>query len=70
MALLQPVLEHGAITLFQYVIPYLNHQIRANADDVVIKSGMVKLAERKTIANPRLAFRVPVGKRTGHAGPS
>ena len=45
LQLLQSVLQHWSIMLFQNILAYVNDKIFANAKDVVIKGRMMNFAE-------------------------
>ena len=60
MAFLKTVLEHGSVLFFQHVFADFNDKIRANAEDVCVKSSVVDFAEREPVGDPRLALGMPV----------
>ncbi len=51
MALLQPVLKHWAIDLFEEVSSNLDDMVRTDAQDAGIEGGVVNLAQRESIAD-------------------
>ena len=52
--------QHRTVLLAQDVLANLDDKIRANAEDVPVEGGMVKLAKGKTIWNGPLSERMPV----------
>ncbi len=57
--------EHRSVGLPEDVLAYLDDEIWPNADDVVVESGMMQLAQREAIGDDRLATRLSIGDDVG-----
>jgi len=62
MALLQPMLQHWAVVLFEDVLSDFDDQVRADADDIGVEGGVMQFAEGQAVANPWFTFRMAVGE--------
>src|SRR2546425_4056084 len=54
------MLEHRPVDLLQHVETHLHLEIGRDADDVAVKCGVVKLAEREAVGNHWLTERVAI----------
>src|SRR5882724_9396737 len=62
MALLQPMLQHWAVVLFEDVLSDFDDQVRTNADNIGVEGGVMQLAEGQAVADPGFTFRMAVGE--------
>ena len=58
--LLKPVPQHRTIMLLHDVVPDFDDLVGSDADDVVIESGMVDLAERQSVLHDGQPLRVSI----------
>jgi len=65
VAFLKTVREHWSVLLLQHVLADLDDQIRAYAENGYIESGVVDLAERESVVDPRVALGMPVRQNMG-----
>nr|WP_084956277.1 DEAD/DEAH box helicase family protein [Thermoactinospora rubra] len=63
--LLQAVLEHRPVDLFEDIGPYLDHQVGTNPEDVLVIGGMVDLAQRQPVGHRGDAAFLPVRDDVG-----
>src|SRR5262249_13332634 len=58
---LKTMLQHQSVNLIQDIHAHFHRVVRCDADDVAIERGMMQLAERQSVRNPRVAFWISVG---------
>ncbi len=59
---LEAVLQHRSIRFFENVESNLDAIVRPDAQDIVVKRGVMKLAKSQTVRHDRKALGVPVGQ--------
>ena len=63
--LLEAVDEHRSVVLVENVAADLYHEIRSNADQILVEGGVVQLAERKAVRNHRSPHGIMVRHDVG-----